>query len=116
VGETNGAYGVGLVADEGLLVEDRDTERGTVGDEGVDRVGGVREVVVEVLDQALVPVAEHLDIGADDLIDVALAEALLGRGVDVDVKAVALDGGGANSGGAGRGGEGEGSEETHLEG
>jgi hypothetical protein len=108
--------GVGLVVDERLLVEDGGAERGTVGDKGVDGVRGIQEVVMEVLDQALVPVAEHLDVGVDNLVDVALAEALLGLGDDGDVQAVALDGGSANSGGAGRGGEGEGGEETHLEG
>jgi hypothetical protein len=105
-----------LMVDEALLVEDGEAHGEAIGrDEGVDRLGEVDEVLGKVISEAVVPVGEGLDVDADELIDVALAQALLGLGGDADVEAVALDGGRADGSSAGRGSKGESSEETHLE-
>lgn len=117
VGEVVGSCG--LMGKEGSLGGE-DGEAGLELSEEVDGVGPVNErVVVEVGSPLVLPVAEHALVGVQELIDVALAQALLGLGADLDDAAItASDSGGANRGGGSRGREGQGgesSEETHCE-
>lgn len=105
------------MVDEAGLVEDGESNGETIGgDERVDRLGPVDEVVGQVLGVlGIVPEGDHALVGIDELIDVALAQALLRLAGNADLNAVAGDGGRADGSGGGRSGEGEGGEETHLE-
>lgn len=98
-----------LVLNERLLAREGDGSQGDAS-EGVDRVGGVVEVVGEVVGVLVVPLGDHADVGVDDDLGGLVGEAALGLagGGEADGDAAvdrAGDDGDGGFGGDGGGGE-----------
>jgi len=109
------------VVDERLLGgEDGEASAEAVGgNEEVDGLGPVKEVIGEEDGVLILPPVDHALVGGDEGIDIRLAQALLGVGADLEVDTALADDGGlaadGSSGSRGREGQGgEGAEETHL--
>jgi hypothetical protein len=99
-----------LVLNKAGGVEDGEAGVETIGgDQDVDGVGEVEERRVDVLLEVGAPVGKHSGVDTGEVLDVTLAQALLG--LEGDITAVDAHGGGGSTGR-----EGEGGEETHLEG